>query len=212
MTVPHTLPQDPTQLEDWLQIHCNAGGLSTNLTSFSGKRYADEEKTIQLTDGSWYLFDKHRQAYAEHSVRIINDDRKPLPCLNMVIPAGAEWNCKPFMDVDFQDAETYKRFLEHTGLHSDDQFYLIVRQAFGEMLFGGDLDKIHDDYIAFSRQPDNTHKFHLVYIGEESIIWSKTEREANIRKVAKYLAGKFKLDALNAQGPMVMIHTDFWLA
>lgn len=207
---PDQRPKNPTELEFWLQKHCYAGELSVNLTSFSGKKFEDEAKTIQLTDGSWYLFDEYREQYAEYSVHIINDHRQPLPCLNMLTPAGPDWMSTPSVDVDFQSRRVYERFLKHAKLPTDHHFYLAVRQAFGEVVFGRDVpDKIHDDYIAFSRQPCNPHKFHLVYIGSEPILWNKEEKQTKIRNVARFLSGKYKLDELNKQGPMVIQHLLF---
>lgn len=204
-------PQSADELEDWLAKHCNAADQSTNLTTFRGKK-KDQNGNI-IREGSWYLFDRHRETFADHFVRIYDQcsSNRSLPCLNMLIPAGDRWRCKPYLDVDFANARVYQLFLQHIEL-SRDEFYREVRRCFAKFVLplaqNHETDEeVHDSVIAFSKQPSNDHKFHLMYVGKEDITWTKEEMKERLYKVARFMNTYFRMEELHKKLP-IMVKTN----
>ncbi len=201
-TINDDAPQSSDQLEDWLAKYCHAGDQSTNVTTFRGKKKDDYGNVIR--EGSWYLFDRYRQTFAEHFVRIYHAG-KSLPCLNMLVPAGDGWRCKPYLDVDFANGAVFQRLLQHVQLQRDD-FYRDVRRCFAKFVFQSEEEEDHDSNIAFSKQPNNDHKFHLIYIGTDNIVWTKTEMREKLIKFARFMTGWFGLEQLHQQQPIMVIY------
>lgn len=195
------IPQTADQLEDWLSRHCDAGSQSTNLTTFRGKKKDPEGNVIR--EGSWYLFDQYRDSFAEHFIRIYHEPGAYLPCLNMLIPAGDGWRCKPYLDIDFPNIVVFRRLLEHLNKLPDD-FYREVRHCFAKFVLDKD-EEDHDSNIAFSMQPSNPHKFHLIYIGEKNLSWSKTEMKDILKKIGRFLTVYFALEDLHRVQPIMVI-------
>lgn len=199
-------PRTAREIERWLENHCKAGDMSTDLTSFANC-------SISKTRSAWFLSDEMRDLFAERFVYLYNNlaAGDALPCLNMIIPREGDrhWHIRPILNIEFPSDEAYAKFLEHIG-KDEWSFVKDVRKEFANLLQLNDALANTDHNILFSRQPSRRHKFHLVYVGEQEVYWTKNEMSSLVGGLATFFTEQYRLEELEkSSGPMVFYALEF---